>query len=149
MYTLTWNCNTVDPNKITIRDLDRLFNFPIDKTDMVVVCLQEMVELSSFNVLVGDNQDIVSKWQKVIEKHLNDVGQDMGKSFVHLTSNDLVGISTFVFVSGTLFNRIYRHEWCSVKTGFKNSLGNKGAIILFMQIDSSFLTLINCHLTAG
>ena len=85
----------------------------------------------------------------MIEKHLNDVGQDVGESFVHLTSYDMVGIASFVFVNGKYFNRICKHEWCEIKTGFKNSLGNKGAIVLFMQIDSTFITFINCHLTAG
>lgn len=61
----------------------------------------------------------------------------------------MVGVASFVFVSGTLFNRIYQHSWLQVKTGFKNSLGNKGAIILFLQIDSSYLTITNCHLAAG
>jgi hypothetical protein len=28
-------------------------------------------------------------------------------------------------------------------------LGNKGAIMLFMQIDNTFFTIGNCHLTAG
>jgi hypothetical protein len=28
-------------------------------------------------------------------------------------------------------------------------LGNKGAIILFMQIDSTYMTIMNCHLAAG
>lgn len=36
-----------------------------------------------------------------------------------------------------------------MKTGFKNNLGNKGAIVLFLQIDSSYFTIINCHLAAG
>ena len=55
LYILSWNCNTVDPERLGVRDLDRLMAFPVDKTDMVVVCLQEMVELSSFNVLLGNN----------------------------------------------------------------------------------------------
>lgn len=53
IYTLTWNCNMVDPYKLAPRELDKLFNFPIEKTDLVVVCLQEMVELSGFNVVFG------------------------------------------------------------------------------------------------
>lgn len=109
MYILSWNCNIVDPDKINSRDLDKLFNFPIDKTDMIVICLQEMVELSSFNVLMGNNMNIVAKWKRMIEKHLMDVGKDMGKTFVHLTSNDMVGIATFVYVSSDLNNRIYKH----------------------------------------
>lgn len=149
VYMLSWNCNMVDPQKLTAREMEKLFNFPIDKTDVVVVCLQEMVELSSYNVLLGNNESIVNEWEKVIEKYLNDVGHDLGKSFVHLTSRDMVGIATFVFISGALFNRVYKSEWHEVKTGFKNNLGNKGAILFFMQIDSSFLTFTNCHLAAG
>lgn len=61
----------------------------------------------------------------------------------------MVGVATFVFITGSLYNRVYLQEWKEVKTGFKNNLGNKGAIILFLQIDSTFITIINCHLTAG
>jgi hypothetical protein len=149
MYILTWNCNMVNPNKLASRELDKLFNFPIDKTDLIVVCLQEMVELNSYNVLMGDNKSIVSEWRTVIENYLNDAGHENGKSFVHLTSYDMVGVATFVFSCGQLYNRVYKHEWHEIKTGFNNNLGNKGAIILFLQIDSSYLTIINCHLAAG
>jgi len=30
-----------------------------------------MVELNSYNVLIGNNSTIVSEWQKVIEEYLN------------------------------------------------------------------------------
>lgn len=66
-----------------------------------------------------------------------------------MTGYDMVGVATLVFVSGALYNRVLLQEWKEVKTGFKNNLGNKGAIILFLQIDSSFLTIMNCHLAAG
>jgi len=33
----------------------------------------------------------------------------MNKNFVYLTSYDMVGIATFVFISGTLFNRVTNH----------------------------------------
>lgn len=55
VYAITWNCNMVDPSKLAPRDLDKLFNFPIEKTDIIVVCLQEMVELNGFNVVFGSN----------------------------------------------------------------------------------------------
>lgn len=54
-----------------------------------------------------------------------------------------------VFVSGAIYNHVYKQEWVEVKTGFKGFVGNKGAIILYLQIDSSYLTFINCHLAAG
>jgi hypothetical protein len=116
---------------------------------MIVVCLQEMVELNSYNVLIGGNDTIVGQWRQVIERHLNEVGAAKDKAFVHLASNDMVGVATFVFVSGSLYNRVFQTSWLQVKTGFKNNLGNKGAIMLFLQIDSSYLTIINCHLAAG
>jgi hypothetical protein len=66
-----------------------------------------------------------------------------------LTCHDLVGISTFVFANSKLIDRISNIEWFEIKTGFKGSLGNKGVIILFMRIDSSIVTIMNCHLAAG
>ncbi len=68
---------------------------------------------------------------------------------MYLTSYDMVGIATVVFISGDLYNRVYMHEWKEIKTGFKNNLGNKGAITLFLQIDSTYITIMNCHLAAG
>lgn len=100
-------------------------------------------------MLLGNNQSIVISWRRVIEKYLHEVGNEVQKNFVYLTSYDMVGIATFVFVNGSLFNRVVSHQWHEVKTGFKNNLGNKGAILLFMQIDSTYFTIGNCHLAAG
>lgn len=66
-----------------------------------------------------------------------------------LASYNMVGIATFVFTCGKIYNRVGKTMWHEVKTGFNNSLGNKGAILLFLQIDDSFITFINCHLAAG
>jgi hypothetical protein len=32
-----------------------MFNFPRESADIVVICLQEMVELNSYNVILGNN----------------------------------------------------------------------------------------------
>ena len=91
----------------------------------------------------------MSSWRAVVEKHLEEVGAETHKNLVYLSSHDMVGISTFLFVSGRLFNRVLEHQWHEIKTGFKNSLGNKGAILLFLQLDSTYFTISNCHLAAG
>lgn len=114
-----------------------------------MVCLQEMVELNSFNVLLGNNETIVDRWRKQIDRSLNFIGGRAGRNYVYLTGRDLVGLACFVFVSGHLYNRVHLSLWKEVKTGFKNNLGNKGSIILFLQIDASLITIANCHLTAG
>jgi len=71
------------------------------------------------------------------------------KKFDFLTGHDLVGIATFVFVNAKLVDRITNIDWFEIKTGFKGSLGNKGVIVLLMTIDSTPITIMNCHLAAG
>lgn len=85
----------------------------------------------------------------MIESYLHEATLGSNKTYVYLTSYDMVGIATLVFISGDLYNRVYMHEWKEIKTGFKNNLGNKGAITLFLQIDSTYITIMNCHLAAG
>lgn len=80
-----------------------MFNFQFDKTDIVVVCLQEMVELNSYNVLIGNNDRTVEGWKQMVEKYLNEGGN---KNFVYLTSSHMVGVATLVFVSQALQNRV-------------------------------------------
>jgi hypothetical protein len=60
-----------------------------------------------------------------------------------------VGIACFIYVKAKLRERVGKLEWLQVKMGFKGSLGNKGVIVLFMTIDSSRMTIMNCHLAAG
>jgi hypothetical protein len=147
VFVLTWNCNTVDPEKLPQRDREKLLAFPPDKTDIIVICLQEMVELNSFNVLIGSSENVLDRWRRMVETHLHEFNSN--RAFVFLTGYDMVGVATLVFVSGALYNRVTHQEWKEVKTGFKNNLGNKGAITLFLQIDDSFVTIMNCHLAAG
>jgi hypothetical protein len=70
-----------------------------------------MVELNSFNVLIGNNDNVVEHWRKMIESFLQEVTHGSNKTYVYLTSYDMVGIATLVFISGDLYNRVYMHEW--------------------------------------
>ena len=45
----------VDPTVLQEKDLNKLFNFSRNDVDIVIVCLQEMVELNSYNVILGNN----------------------------------------------------------------------------------------------
>ena len=56
----------VDPERLSPRDMEKLFNFPLEKTDILVVCLQEMVELNSYNVLLGNNEGVLGRWRAAI-----------------------------------------------------------------------------------
>lgn len=81
--------------------------------DFIVFNLQEIVQLSSYNVLLGDNSNIINDWAKVILKCLNDndinninsknnYNSNSKKQFHLLTSHDLVGLATFVFCSNKI-----------------------------------------------
>jgi hypothetical protein len=93
-------------------------------------------------------------WSKIILECLNDPNinrnrKDDAQSFSFLTHHDLVGLATFIFSTRKVSQKVQNYEWLDIKTGFKGNLGHKGALMLFIQIDSSWFTLINCHLASG
>jgi hypothetical protein len=45
------------------KDISVLFRFTRNDTDIVVVCLQEMVELNSYNVILGSNKSLIETWK--------------------------------------------------------------------------------------
>lgn len=139
-----------DPAALRPKDLEKLLNFSRPDVDIIVICLQEMVELNSYNVILGNNDSITQTWRKILWNHINEQNRSPGnKRYDFLTGEDLVGIATFVFADEKLVDRISDLQWNEIKTGFKGSLGNKGATMLFLKIDSSPITIINCHLAAG
>lgn len=44
-----------NPEQFSSDDVDKLFNFNREDVDIVVISLQEMVELNSYNVILGNN----------------------------------------------------------------------------------------------
>lgn len=103
----------VDPETLTAKDVERLFNFSREDVDIVIVCLQEMVELNSYNVILGNNDSVTQNWRKTLWSHINSHDNKIAegkphasKRFDYLTGHDLVGIATFVFVNAKYSDRI-------------------------------------------
>ena len=71
-HILTWNCNMVEPESLKPKDIEKLLNFSRKDVDIIIVCLQEMVELNSYNVILGNNETITQTWKKVLWNHLNE-----------------------------------------------------------------------------
>lgn len=63
-----------------------------------MVSLQEMVELSAYNVVVTIDEEVKAKWKEIIVETLNEkiVGQDERFDFV--AEENLVAITTWVFI---------------------------------------------------
>lgn len=103
----------VNPEMINEKEVERMFNFSRDDVDVVIVCLQEMVELNSYNVILGNNDTITQTWRKVLWNHINshdpriaEGKAHQSKRYDYLTGHDLVGISTFVFVNAKVIDRV-------------------------------------------
>ena len=113
IYVVTWNCNMVDPTALQEKDLNKFLNFPRENVDFIVICLQEMVELNSYNVILGNNETITQAWRKVIYNHLHEerregeIRRGNSKIYDYLTGYDLVGISAFVFANPRVIERVH------------------------------------------
>jgi hypothetical protein len=62
----------------------------------VVICLQEMVELNTYNVLIGSNKTSSQLWRERLEYYFR---EKTTRNYVHLVEKDLVGVFTMVFVA--------------------------------------------------
>lgn len=71
MYIVTWNCSMVDPIGLKTKEKQKIFTFLDHDIDLVVFSLQEIVELNSYNVLLGNNDNILNDWSKTILECLN------------------------------------------------------------------------------
>jgi hypothetical protein len=61
----------VDPQSLKPKDFDRMLEFSREEVDIIIIGLQEMVELNSYNVLLGNNETITGIWKKTIINILN------------------------------------------------------------------------------
>ncbi|GFH22911.1 IPPc domain-containing protein, partial [Haematococcus lacustris] len=69
--------------------------------------------------------------------------------YVQVAARQLVGTYLSVWVSRALLPHVRGVQSCSVATGFGGYLGNKGAVLVRLQVFDSPLVLVNAHLSAG
>ena len=55
MYIVTWNCSMVDPMMLSTKEKQKIFTFLDQDIDVVMFNLQQIVQLNSYNVLLGNN----------------------------------------------------------------------------------------------
>ena len=122
--------------------------------DMVVVGFQEIVELSPQQIMSTDpNRRMV--WEKTVRQCLNgdpDEKEDTAtgvNDYVLLRSGQLVGAALLIFVRSSLLSRITNVEGAIKKTGMSGIAGNKGAVAIRMEIDSTSACFVTAHLAAG
>ncbi|KAK4936960.1 Inositol-1,4,5-trisphosphate 5-phosphatase 1 [Elasticomyces elasticus] len=123
--------------------------------DIFVVGFQEIVELSPQQIMSTDpNRRIM--WENTVRDCLNGRNDDEkrpepGKEddYVLLRSGQLVGAALLVFVRSTILERIKNVEGAIKKTGMSGIAGNKGAVAIRMDIESTSVCFVTAHLAAG
>lgn len=146
---LTWNVNAKIEQKSEIRSLffsegDTKADFP----EIVAVGLQEVVELSTSNVvgsaIAGQGRDRAGKWQEMILEMF----QAEGLQFDVVASVDLVGLWIAVFAAHKIRPCISKVQVSTLSRGVGNILGNKGAVYARMDILDTSVCFVNAHFAA-
>lgn len=66
-----------------------------------------------------------------------------------IIQKQIVGIAVFVFIKKSIANRLNNLDFDIIKLGVGGNFGNKGAVLIRLNIDNSSLCFINCHLESG
>ncbi|RMZ82951.1 hypothetical protein DV737_g1751, partial [Chaetothyriales sp. CBS 132003] len=141
-------------------DLSPWFHPHAHDFGIVAVGFQEIVELSPQQIMSTDpNRRMV--WESAVRSCLNSrlaadkadkadkAGDNEADPYVLLRSGQLVGAALLIFVKSSLLDRITNVEGAIKKTGMSGIAGNKGAVAIRMQIDSTSLCFVTAHLAAG
>jgi hypothetical protein len=97
-FILSWNCNNLNPLSMNELSKELLLKFNRGKVDVVVFSLQEMVELSTYNVLVTIDEEVKNKWKEIVMETLNEKIVSNEEKFDFVAEENLVAITTWVFV---------------------------------------------------
>ncbi|EXJ96369.1 hypothetical protein A1O1_01495 [Capronia coronata CBS 617.96] len=123
--------------------------------DIVVIGFQELVELSPQQIMSTDPKRRIL-WETAVRNCLNGYGEEKphgpsGRSddYVLLRSGQLVGAALMVFVRSSILSRIKNVEGAIKKTGMSGIAGNKGAVAIRMEIESTSVCFVTAHLAAG
>jgi len=139
----TWNVGTFVPSKDF--DMTTIFNFEGQNApDILAIGLQEYIELTASNVVVGSGTAADLVWRDCILQNICQF-----HDYILLCKETLVGLLSLVFVKRELKERISNINGDIVKTGLAGTLGNKGGIAIRFNVDETSLCFINSHLEAG
>ena len=77
------------------------------------------------------------------------IEETLGPEYVMLSSVSLTATHLVIFISKRLSALISNVKVDTLATGFKNKLGNKGAVMISFNLVDKAFQFINCHLHSG
>lgn len=119
--------------------------------DIIAVGFQEIVELSPQQIMSTDPAHR-SMWENAVKGTLNantNGRPDPKEDYLLLRSGQLVGAALMIFVKSSFLSSIKNVEGSIKKTGLSGIAGNKGAVAIRMDVESSSLCFVTAHLAAG
>ncbi|GAA5996278.1 uncharacterized protein JCM10292_007506 [Rhodotorula paludigena] len=156
----TWNVDAQNPDLLAStgpvnRNLLPSFLNTLDGPDLLVFNLQEVIDLSDLTLAARTvlfatrNHDVTGRykhWQRVLSAA---VALTLGPEWVAVGDESLVGLYTAIFARRSVASRIRDLAAHTVKNGFDELYGNKGAVLMRLVMDDSSFCFINAHLAAG
>jgi hypothetical protein len=144
MSIITHNCSGETPKQKS--DLGYANNPQITDSNLIVLCLQEIIEMKSKNlrsILYSNNGDAENQWTKIIK--------DFFPGFYFVGKVSLVGLMVVILINrqSQTFLELSLEKQAEDKLGFMKLLANKGSIFLDLKVNYERIKISNSHLDAG
>lgn len=144
MSVITHNCSGETPKDKS--DLGYASNPQIISSNLIVLCLQEIIEMKSKNlrsILYNNNGDAENQWTKIIK--------DYFPNFYFVGKVSLVGLMVVILINrqSQTFLELSLEKHAQDKLGFMKLLANKGSIFLDLKVNYERIKISNSHLDAG
>jgi len=111
---------------------------------MFILGFQEIITLSTKNLLMSSNSINIGSLKKILKKNLETIGK-----YTMVKTVDLVGIFLIIFVKENLCEYISKIESIIIKTGLMGTMGNKGNCIIRFNFQDVSFAFSCCHLKSG
>jgi hypothetical protein len=144
LSVITHNCSGETPKEAF--ELGYANNKEILQSDLLVICLQEIIEMKSKNIksiLYNYNGDTENIWTDILKRFFPD--------FYFVGKVSLVGLMVAILINKKCksFLELSLEKHKSDKLGFMKLLANKGSIFLDLKVNYEKVTISNSHLDAG
>ncbi|XP_022724979.1 type IV inositol polyphosphate 5-phosphatase 9-like [Durio zibethinus] len=166
IFVCTWNVGGVAPHEDL--DMEVLLDTGNTSCDIYVLGFQEIVPLSTSNVLGSENSKISMKWNSLIREALNKKtgcrdkiqhSNEDGKSSIEnsipvqdfqcIISKQMVGILISVWVRSYLRPYIQYPSVSCIGCGILGCLGNKGSVSVRFRLHETSFCFVCSHLASG
>ncbi|XP_039065392.1 type IV inositol polyphosphate 5-phosphatase 9-like isoform X2 [Hibiscus syriacus] len=167
IFVSTWNVGGVAPPADL--DMEKLLDTGNTSCEIYVLGFQEIVPLSTSNVLGSENNKISTKWNSLIRRALNNkntrkqhsseegklsndeksINNIPGQEFRCVISKQMVGILISVWVRSYLCPYIRYPSVSCIGCGIMGCLGNKGSVSARFKLHETSFCFVCCHLASG